>query len=57
VRDHAVEAQREGALAGPARAEEKQPLTVAPLEVELAERRSLPPDVTDGERLGARERA
>jgi len=57
MRDHAVEAERERALTRAARAEQQEALALAPLEVELAQRRSLASDVADGERLGARERA
>ena len=57
MRDHAVEAERERALTRAARAKQQEALALAPLEVELAQRRSLASDVADGERLGARERA
>jgi len=36
MRDHAVEAERERALAGAARTEQQEALALTPLEVELA---------------------
>ncbi len=55
VRDHAVEAQRERALAASRRTEEQEALALAPLQGQLAQRRRAPPDVTDGQRVGTRE--
>jgi hypothetical protein len=55
VRNHTVETEREGALAGAARPEEKEPLALLPLEIESFERRTLSSDVPDGERLRAGE--
>jgi len=57
VWDDTVEAEGERALPGAARTKQEQTLALFPVEVEILERRSLPPDVPDGERLGARENA
>ncbi len=49
VRDDAIEAERERALAAAARAQEQEPLAALPAEGEIADRGDPPPDVTEGE--------
>jgi len=48
VRDYPIQAERERALPGTARAEQEEPLALLPFKIEVTKRRSLAPDVSDG---------